>query len=134
MTGLLKFPSSPSASRRSSPTLAVSRSIAQAARDSGVAESTLRRWLAEPSFREELDHIRQESYDLARSQAQAVLPACLSVVAETALESQDPALRFRAARFLISYSTKLTEIDQLRADLKDLDEAVSHARRATPMR
>ena len=39
---------------------------AQAARDAGVAESTLRRWLQDPSFRQELDRLRQESYDLAR--------------------------------------------------------------------
>ena len=39
---------------------------AQAARDAGVAESTLRRWLQDPSFRQEPDRLRQESYDLAR--------------------------------------------------------------------
>ncbi len=38
----------------------------QAARDTGVAERTLRRWLEDPSFREEFDRLRQESYDLAR--------------------------------------------------------------------
>ena len=40
--------------------------LAQAARDTGVAERTLRRWLEDPSFRQELDRLRQESYDLAR--------------------------------------------------------------------
>ena len=115
------------------PILAVSSSIAQAARDSGVAESTLRRWLKEPDFRKELDALRQESYDLARRQAQAVLPACISVVAETAFESQDPALRFRASCFLIRYATNITEIDRLRAELKDLDEAVSHVKDTKPL-
>ncbi len=33
---------------------------AQAARDAGVAESTLRRWLQDPSFRQEFDRLRQE--------------------------------------------------------------------------
>ncbi len=48
------------------PTIAHARSLAQAARDTGVAERTLRRWLEDPSFREEFDRLRQESYDLAR--------------------------------------------------------------------
>ena len=106
------------------PVLSVARSIAQAARDTGVAESTLRRWLSEPSFREQLDDLRKEAYDLARKQAQAVMPACLSVVAELALEGQDPALRFRAARFLISYARKIDEIADLRTEMIDLREAV----------
>ena len=106
------------------PVLSVARSIAQAARDTGVAESTLRRWLSEPSFREQLDDLRKEAYDLARKQAQAVLPACLSVVAELALEGQDPSLRLRAARFLISYARKIDEIADLRTEMIDLREAV----------
>ena len=114
------------------PVLAVSRSLAQAARDAGVAESTLRRWLSEPSFREQLDEIRKESHDLARHQAQAVLPACLAVVAETALECQDPALRFRAARFLITYASDIGEVNDLRADVEDLRQSVDLTNRITP--
>ena len=115
------------------PILAVSRSLAQAARDSGVAESTLRRWLSDSDFRDELDRIRQESYDLARRQAQAVLPACLSVVSELAFESPDPALRFRAARFLITYASRIGEIDSLRADIQDLNEAMSLIKQTAPI-
>ena len=115
------------------PILAVSRSIAQAARDARVAESTLRRWLKDRKFREELDSLRKESYDLVLSQVQAVLPACISVVAETALESSEPALRFRAACFLINYATKVSEVDLLHDELKDLDEAVSQSKKASPL-
>ena len=107
------------------PILAVSRSIAQAARDSGVAESTLRRWLHEPDFREELDRLRKESHSLVRSQVQAALPLWVSGIAEIAAESQDPALRFRAYRFLTDYATKLTELDHLHDELKNLKEALS---------
>ncbi len=114
------------------PVLAVSRSIAQASRDAGVAESTLRRWLSDPSFRDQLEHLRKESHDMARLQVQAVLPACLSVVAEAALDSQDPALRFRAARFLISYGKDIGEVDDLRAELEDLRHVVDLAARTSP--
>ena len=114
------------------PILAVSRSIAQAARDSGVAESTLRRWLLEPGFRDELDRLRQESWDLARQQAQAVLPACVAAVAEMALESEDRALRLRAARFLINYADRAGESDRLHADIQDLREALVLANTTIP--
>ena len=115
------------------PIVAVARSIAQAARDSGVAESTLRRWLAEPSFREELDLLRKESADLARKQAQAALPACLSVVSEIAMESEEPSLRLRAAQFLITYATRISEIESLRQEVQDLNESVSLIRSTAPI-
>ena len=69
---------------------------------------------------------------MARLQVQAVLPACLSVVAEAALDSQDPALRFRAARFLISYGKDIGEVDDLRAELEDLRHVVDLAARTSP--
>ena len=106
------------------PILAVSRSIAQAARDSGVAESTLRRWLSEPLFREELDRIRRESLDLSRQQLEAVLPACISAMAETALQGENPSLRFRAQRFLINLGTRSVDTVRLSAELAELRDAL----------
>ena len=53
------------------PIIALAPSIAQAARDSGIAESTLRCWLQDPGFREELTKLRQESAELARQEFQA---------------------------------------------------------------
>ena len=106
------------------PFIAVSGSVAQAARDSGVSEKTLRKWLNDPSFREELDRLRQESYDLARKQLQALMPHCLSIFAEVAEQADDPALRLRAARYLMSYAVKFREFDELADDVRDLRAAV----------
>ena len=47
------------------PSVVVALSIAGAARKTGVADSTLRRWLEEPAFREKLDLAQKETYDLA---------------------------------------------------------------------
>ena len=115
------------------PTIALARSLAQAARDTGVAEHTLRRWLEDPSFRQELDRLRQESYDLARQQAQAAMPMCLSILADAALESPDPALRVRAARYLLSYGVKFVEADNLRERLKSVEDAFHSAKTASPL-
>ena len=47
------------------PSVVVAPSIAGAARKTGVAESTLLRWLEEPAFRKKLDLAHKETYDLA---------------------------------------------------------------------
>ena len=114
------------------PILAVSRSIAQAARDSGVAESTLRRWLSEPLFREELDRIRRESLDLSRQQLEAVLPACISAMAETALQGENPSLCFRAQRFLINLGTRSMEAENLSVRVRDLLQALDLGGKTAP--
>ena len=115
------------------PAIAVARSVAQAARDTGVAERTLRRWLSDPEFRKELNRVRQESYDLARQQLQAILPRAVSVITEIAEDSPDPVLRLRAARYLMTYSNRIHEVEKLQSRLSDLDEAVEHIRGTNPV-
>ena len=115
------------------PAIAVARSVAQAARDTGVAERTLRRWLSDPEFRKELNRVRQESYDLARQQLQALLPRAVSVITEIAENSPDPVLRLRAARYLMTYSNRIHEVEKLQSRVMDLNEAVEHIRGTNPM-
>lgn len=102
------------------PVLALSPSIAQAARQSGVSERTLRRWLDEPGFREHLSQIHKESYELARKQLQALVPHFISVLAAEAIENPDPGVRIRAARYALSYAIRFCETDRLNDDLNDL--------------
>ncbi len=115
------------------PTVAVSTSVAQAARDSGIAESTLRRWLEDPSFREELARIRQESHSLVRQQIQTAMPTGIAVITELATKGSDEALRLRAARYLVEYGIKLGDLDKLSDDLQDLREAVKGTQDAAPL-
>ena len=105
-------------------TVAISRSVAQAARDSGIAESTLRRWLADPSFRRELTRVRQEYQVLNRQQALAAVPIGMSVVVALATGATDEALRFRAARFLVEHGDKQGDIDGLSDELQELRDAI----------
>ena len=115
------------------PVVAVSRTLAQAAHDSGVAERTLRRWLQDPSFRDQLDRLRAESYDLARRQLQAAMPGCISFLAELAQEGNDPAIRLRAIRYMMTYGIKFSESDELSARLKNAEEAVELNRDRSPL-
>ena len=130
----IEFSELPFRQQAALPGIAHARSLAQAARDTGVAERTLRRWLEDPSFRQELDRLRQESYDLARQQAQAAMPMCLSILADAALESPDPALRLRAARYLLSYGVKFVEVDNLKERLNAVEDAFHSAKTASPLR
>ena len=102
------------------PVVALSPSIAQASRDSGVSERTLRRWLDDPAFREQLSQLHQEAFHLARRQLQALVPHMISVLAKEAMENPDPAVRIRAARYAMDYAVRFHDVDNLTADLRDL--------------
>lgn len=106
------------------PIIAVSRTLARAARDSGVSEKTLRKWLDDPSFRSQIEHIREEAFQLARKQLQAAIPHCIAMLAEMAAECDDPAIRLRAIRTLMTYGVKFGELDSLAAELRDLRAAL----------
>ena len=98
--------------------------IVEAARRSGVGESTLRRWLEEPRFRTALDRLRQDAYEIALMQVQALVPECLNIFARIAVENTDPVLRMRAARYLLNYGMKYREVDELHRKLRALEQAV----------
>ncbi len=106
------------------PILAVSHTLAQAARDSGVSERTLRKWLDDPSFRADLDRLREESYELARQQFQVLVPMFLSVLAKEAVENPDPAIRIRAARYGMNYAARFRDHDKVVEDVQDLRAAL----------
>ena len=106
------------------PFLAVSRSVAQASRDSGVTEKTLRKWLDNPAFRSELDNLRKESYDISQKQLQALVPHFIAVLAREALENPDPAIRIRAARYGMNYALGFRDFDKVTSELDDLRAAL----------
>ncbi len=94
---------------------------AEAARLAGVGESTLRRWFTNPSFRRQVDLVRQESTTRVSQEVQKLLPLCISVFAD-AMQSPDPALRLRAARYSLSLIVRLGDADKLNEDLQDLQD------------
>ena len=114
------------------PVLAISPSIAQAARDTGVSERTIYRWLDDPDFQEQLSQLHEASYDLARSQLQALVPHLLSVIAREAIENPDPALRVRAARYAMDYAVKFCDVDKLGGVLRILHDALRGSGQTQP--
>lgn len=103
------------------PAIVWSPSIAQAARASGVGESTLRRWLSDPDFRDHVALLRRESVQLARQEFQSLMPLCASVFAE-AMQAPDFSIRLRAARYALSFIIRMHDMENLGSELRDLEE------------
>lgn len=105
--------------------LAYSPTIAQAARSSGIGESTLRHWINhDPLFRQELARLRQESSDLARQELHGLMLRSVSVFSE-AMSHPDIAIRLRAARYALSFALRISENEKLSADIQALEEALA---------
>ena len=105
------------------PIVAASPTMARAARASGVDERTLRRWLDDEDFRNELTRLRQESANLARLELQGLMSRGVSVVAE-AMDDPDVAVRLRAARYALSFAAQFCEAEKLRSEIQALEEAL----------
>ena len=106
------------------PIVALSPSVAQAARDSGVAESTLRRWLQDSRFRQELTQLRQETASLAQQEFQGLLLRSATVIAQS-MADPDPAIRLRAARYAASFGARIAYVQKLRDEIRELREALA---------
>ena len=105
------------------PVMAAAPSLAEAARVSGFSERTLRRWLEDDNFRDELTRLRQESANLARQELQGLMLRSVSVLAE-AMDDPDAAVRLRAARYALSFAIQVCEAEKLRADIQALEDAL----------
>lgn len=104
------------------PVVALSPSIAQAARLSGVSESTLRRWLADPAFEQLVDRVRLDAARQAGQEIHSLVPRCLAIFSD-AMNSPDLAMRLRAARYALSLVNRLGETETLFNDVQDLEAA-----------
>ncbi len=105
------------------PVMAATPSLAEAARVAGFSERTLRRWLEDDHFRDELTRLRQESASLARQELQGLMLRSVSVLAE-AMDAPDMAVRLRAARYALSFAIQVYEAQKLRADIQALEDAL----------
>ncbi len=107
------------------PIVACLPTIAQAARAANVAESTLYRWLTNPVFSNCLDELRRQSANIARQKLLSLTPLCISVLAD-AMSDPDPAIRLRAVNYTLSFNLRAADLENLRSDLDNLENAISH--------
>lgn len=105
------------------PIIAGSLSLSEAARNSGIGQSTLRRWLNDPEFCQQLDLLRRDASLFAIRKLQAMVPRSISVIVEL-LGDADPAIRLRAARCVMDYFAQMSKEHDLRADIQELKDAL----------
>ncbi len=106
------------------PILASAASITEAARLSNISRRTLTRWLGDEDFRSRVAEFQQQAAELARVRLDGLALHAISVLADT-LHDPNPALRFRAARDTIRFSTEINLVRKLRDQVQDMEETIS---------
>ena len=104
------------------PVIALTPSVTQAARLSGVSESTLRRWLADPVFEQLVNRVRLDAARQAGREIHSLVPRCMAIFND-AMDSPDLSMRLRAARYALSLVNRFGETEKLYNDVQDLDTA-----------
>ena len=111
------------------PHIVAAPSLRQAARDVGVARSTILRWMRDPAFRAQLDHVREAAASVAYAKLQElVLTGAANL--EEFLNSDDSALRLRATRLAFDIALKAELNHDLRKRI-DLVNGAFHLLRET---
>ena len=101
------------------PVLAASPNMRQAARDAGIGQSTLYRWLRDENFHRELKRLIVEVAELTRRELKGLTLRSLKILADL-LEDPNPMVRLRAARTIASMGIRIT--DTLRKDIQASEE------------
>ena len=105
------------------PVIAAAPTLAQAARDCRVSESTIRRWLRDPAFADELELLRREYTGQVSQQCLGLVLRGMNVLAES-MEDPDHTLRLRATRYALSFAVHLHESMKLNADIREMRESL----------
>ena len=105
------------------PYIAAFPNMRQAARAAGIGKSTLYRWMEDESFREEVTRLREAAAQLARVQLQGQMLNAVQVLSD-AMDHEDPAIRLRAARYVLQYGLQVGEVERLASDLENLQNSL----------
>ena len=92
------------------PILATTPSRSQAARETGISESTLYRWLQDENFRDELGRLTAEAAERTRQELEDLTLQSVRVLREL-MEDSDPMVRLRAARAVAAMGLRPTGAD-----------------------
>ena len=103
--------------------LTAAPSTSEAARQSGISARTIRRWLQDDDFRQELDHLREEAGELAAVQLQGLMLQSVIVIAE-AMKDPSVSVRLHAARTALSYGVRLGQLEKFQQQLEAVEDAL----------
>ena len=101
------------------PILAAAPNMRQAAREAGISERTLYRWLRNEYFRTELKRLTAEDAELIRREIQGLTLRSLRTLTEL-MEDPDPIVRLRAARAIAFTAPRGNDADSFHKDIQGL--------------
>jgi hypothetical protein len=102
-----------------------SRSIGEAAETCRLSDKTLRRYLADPNFRETLSRFEMERLDLATRRLLALSELAITIFENSMCdENIAPSVRLRAAQSVLDYLLKIRELRSIEQRLTDLEAVV----------
>jgi transposase-like protein len=105
------------------------RSIEDAARAVGIDPNTLLRWLKVPEFQKAYREARRQAFGQAISRLQyASGPAVTTLQRLTVDTNVPPAVRARAAYYILTLSKQSIEIDDIDARVAELERAAEDAK------
>lgn len=106
------------------PFLVSSPTLSQAARDANINRNTLRRWMEDDKFRDELVRLRQEAAELARSELQELMLLSVGVLSDAMQNAASHDVRVRAARTALSFGMQLNEMKKLQEEVETLRDSL----------
>lgn len=110
--------------------LLAERSIPAAAEAAGVSERTVYSRLADDAFRSEYERRRRATLDNACRTLQSALTDAVDVLTSIMQDAENsPQSRITAARSVLEYGVKLTELTDLAARVAALEAAAKEAAR-----
>ena len=113
------------------PILAAAPNMTQAARDAGISESTLYRWLQDEKFRDALRRLTAEAAERIHQELQSLTLRSLKVLADL-MEDTDPIVRLRAARTVAAMGLRTIDAGSLRNSIQALEAALPPAIQTNP--
>ena len=95
---------------------------AAAAKEAGIDESTLRRYLSDPEFQKEYKAAFSQLVQDATRQAQQSLSPAISALRDIVEDdNENSSARIAAARSLLEYGLRLTEFSDILAELEAVE-------------
>ena len=111
--------------RKAITALCAAKSITSAAKDAGVSESQLHRWLRQEDFRRELDTAQAQLIDGLSRQLATLAGGAMVALADGLQRSEPTMVRLKAADSILKHLLSIRELATLEARLTELESAVA---------
>ena len=104
--------------------------IAEAAKQAAIGETTIWRWLQNDEFQEQYRQARRKALDVAISRIQQITGEAVEVLRQVASDADSPASsRVSAAKAILELALKARETEELEERVKRLESLVPTRRR-----